>query len=342
MCGFKELCSLFEPLYNLPKPHLLPCPPEDGNDHKALSLCKVENVKLLYPEPAQNLGDGKWLITASNPHFKMRIDAYEGQAETEQLAGCQACIVRLPCGGKLVTNFTSVQADSASFKNKTVLKMDVKMPGPLRYLINSLPPIGELHHQPNIETAETSLIEEVQNRMARSPTMTPEFTNENIEEIARPIIQSYRELRKPLKENFGGTLQTHLSFSMTITSFIVAQLCQVVFHYAKPYLPCMYATRIGMFTQEEMSRMSYRKKKYQRIMLYETPERNIHAITNKPHDGFQRLSFETGPHPAAGIGIIEARNKGQQIEDSPFLQIAEAKAYIKRQQKSVVNEKSES
>ncbi len=37
------------------------------------------------------------------------------------------------------------------------------MAGPLKYLINSIPPIGELPHQPNIETAETSPVGEVQN-----------------------------------------------------------------------------------------------------------------------------------------------------------------------------------
>ena len=248
------------------------------NDHEVLALGEVENVKLPELEQAQSLGDGQWLITASKPHFKMRIASYEGQIDTEQLAGCQAC-KRLPCGGKRVTNLNSVQADSASCKNKFVLKMDVKMAGPLIYLINSLPPIDELAHQSNIETSETSLIEEDQNRMARSPTMTPEFTNDINEEIARPIIQSYRELRKPLTDNFGETLQSHISISMTITSFIVALLFQIIFHYAKPYFPCMKATRIGMFTQEEMSQMNCRKMKYHRVMFCETPERNFHAIS---------------------------------------------------------------
>ncbi len=111
------------------------------NDHKAPSLCKVENVKLPYPEQAQNLGDGQWLITASNPHFKMRIESYERQAETEQLKGCQACIVRLPCGGKLVTNFISVQADSASCKNQSVLNyVPIRKNGRAPKILNQLPP----------------------------------------------------------------------------------------------------------------------------------------------------------------------------------------------------------
>ena len=184
--------------------------------------------------------------------------------------------------------------------------------------------MGELPHQPNIETAETSLIEEVQNRMARSATLTPNFTNDNIEEIARPIIQSYRDLRKPLKDSFGGTLQSHISISMTITSFIIALLCQILFHYAKRVFPCVRATRIGMFTQEEMRQMSYRRMKYHRVMFYETPEGNIHAISNT-REGFQTLAFKTGPHPAEGLKIVEIEKKERQIEDSPYLQIAEAK-----------------
>ena len=98
--------------------------------------------------------------------FEWRIASTEGRIETEQLAGCQACIVRLPCGGKLVTNLKAVRADTASCKNKSVLRLDVKIAGPPTYLMNSLPAKGELPHQPNLETAERSLKEEVQNRMA--------------------------------------------------------------------------------------------------------------------------------------------------------------------------------
>ncbi len=79
-----------------------------------------------------------------------------------------------------------------------------------------------------------------------------------------------------------------------------------------------------MFTQEEMREMSYRRMKYHRVMFYETPEGNLHAISNT-REGFQTLSFKTGAHPDAGIKIVEVKNKEQQIEDSPYLQIAEAK-----------------
>ncbi len=59
-------------------------------------------------------------------------------------------------------------------------------------------------------------------------------------------------------------------------------------------------------------------------MFYKTPQRYIHAILNT-QEGFQLLSFKTGPHPAVGLKIVEIKNKEQQIEDSPYLQTAEAK-----------------
>ncbi len=293
------------------------------NDNKALTLCKIRNVKLPYPEQAKNLGEGQWLITASNPHFKMRISTNEGRGETKQLTGCQACIVRIPCGGKLVTNFLSLQADSASCKNLTVLKMDMVMAEPLRHLIESLPPLGELPHQPNIETAETSLIEEVQNRMARSPSLTPEFTNEKIDAIARPIIQSYRELQKPIADNVGGTLKSHISISVTITSFVVAILCQILFHWAKPYLPFMRGTKVGTITQEELDRMSLRKMKYHRIIFYETPDRTLNAVTNTK-EGFKHLAFAEIQKRKGPREGTEKKDEEKQIEDSPDLTITES------------------
>ncbi len=296
------------------------------NDDKALSYCKVENIKLPYPEQAQNLGDRQWLVIASNPHFKMRIETPGAKPEEKQMTGCQACIVRLPCGGKLVTNFIQLQADFSSCHNKSVLKIDIEMAGPLRHLINSLPPLGELPHQPNIETAETSLIEEVQNRMSRSLKFAPELTNENLDEIARPIIQSYRELRKPIKDSFGGTLQSHISISMTITSFIVAILCQIVFHYLKPHLPCMRATKVGMMTQKEFNDMSTRRMKYYRVIFYETPGRELNVVSNTKRDGFQRLMIENRLAKHQEEKSPQRMDKNEEIEYSPYLKIAETRA----------------
>ena len=56
----------------------------------------------------------------------------------EQLTGCQASLVRLPGGGKLVTKFLSLQAESASCKIQTVLKLDIQMAGPSNRLIESV------------------------------------------------------------------------------------------------------------------------------------------------------------------------------------------------------------
>ena len=88
----------------------------------------------------------------------------------------------------------------------------------------------------------------------------------------------------------------------------------------------MRATRNGMFTQEELSRLSDRKMKYHHVMFYETPERNIHAISKTQKEGFHLLAFGTGPHPSVGLKVVEIKNKEQPIEYSPYLQIAETKS----------------
>ncbi len=45
----------------------------------------------------------------------------------------------------------------------------------------------------------------------------PEVSKERINEIAAPIIKSYSELRKPIREGFSGTVKNHISISMTVT-----------------------------------------------------------------------------------------------------------------------------
>ncbi len=116
-----------------------------GNENRALSTCKVESIALPYPEQATNLGEGKWLITAVNPRFKMRV--FEENEEIDILKGCQVCIIKIPCGGKLKTNHLTIQADSSSCANRTITKIEVKMADPLQYLISSLPPIENIPHQ---------------------------------------------------------------------------------------------------------------------------------------------------------------------------------------------------
>ena len=167
------------------------------------------------------------------------------------------------------------------------------------------------------------MIEEVQNRIGRSATLAPDYTNEKIDAIAQPIIQSYRELKKPITDSFGGTLKSHISISMTIKSFVVAQMCQALFHWAKPYLPCMRGTKVGMLTQEELDRMSVKRMKYYRVIFYDTPEWTLSAITNTP-EGFKQLPLSGTNDRRREKENSEKRDDEKRVEDSPFLKIAES------------------
>ena len=141
--------------------------------------------------------------------------------------------------------------------------------------------------------------------------------------IAKPIIQSYRELRKPIADNFGGTLKSHISIGVTITSFVVAILCQILFHWAKPCLPLMRGTKVGMITQEELDRMSIRKMRYHRIIFDETLDRTLNAVTNTK-EGFKHLAFAEIHKRNGAKERGEKKDEEKQIEDSPYLKNAES------------------
>ncbi len=156
------------------------------NDNQALSLCNIEHIKLPCKEHAQNFGDGQWLKFSCNPHSKMGLETQGGLLEEKKMTGCQACFVRLPCGGKLMTKFVQSACFIFCRRHSSVLNVHIELALPLRHLMNSLALLSDLSSQPNIETIETaepSLIGEIQNRMTRRIAFSPIFTHENSDKM---------------------------------------------------------------------------------------------------------------------------------------------------------------
>ena len=112
---------------------------------------------------------------------------------------------------------------------------------------------------------------------------------------------------------------------MTVTSFVVAILCQIAFHYLKPHLPCRWGTKVGMMTQREFSEMSTRRMKYYRVIFFETPGRKMGIVSNTGGEGFHRLEVENGPTRIQKEKTNTQKNKNAEIEYSPYLKIAESK-----------------
>ncbi len=118
------------------------------------------------------------------------------------------------------------------------------------------------------------------------------MSNERINEIAAPVFKSYTELRKPIKDGFSGTVKNHISISMTVTSFVVAIICQIGFHYIKPWLPCMKATKIGMTTEAELKRMNKRRMAHHRLIIYETPDGRVKMVSYKKSKSYVTLKLK--------------------------------------------------
>ncbi len=117
----------------------------------------------------------------------------------------------------------------------------------------------------------------------------PEMSNERMNEIAAPIIKSYTELRKPIRDAFSGTVKNHTSISMTVTSFVVTIFCQNGFYYIKLWLPCMQATNIGMTTEAELKKMNKRKMAHHRLIFYETPDGRKRTVSHNKSKGYVTL-----------------------------------------------------
>ncbi len=85
----------------------------------------------------------------------------------------------------------------------------------------------------------------------------------------------------------------------------------------------MRGTKVGMITQEDLDRMSIRKMRYHRVILYETPDRTLNAVTNTK-EGFKHLAFaeihkRKGPREG-----VEKKDEEKHLEDSAYLKITES------------------
>ena len=143
---------------------------------------------------------------------------------------------------------------------------------------------------------------------------------------SKPSIQSYRGLKKPTRDSFGGTRKSHIPIKITNKSFVVALLCQAIFQWTKLYSPCMRATKVGMFTQEVFDKMSVRRMIYYIFISYQTYERVLNIVSNTPQNGFQRLFLDSRVNRREERESSKKKDEEKGIEDSTLLKIAESSA----------------
>ena len=84
----------------------------------------------------------------------------------------------------------------------------------------------------------------------------------------------------------------------------------------------MRGTKVGMITQEDLDRMSIRKMRYHRVILYETPDRTLNAVTNTK-EGFKHLAFAELHKRKGPKEVVERKDEEKQIDVSPYLKTAE-------------------
>ena len=85
----------------------------------------------------------------------------------KRLDGCKACVIELECGTKIET-FMEIRADMVSCRNDSVMRVDVNLAEPLRYLFSKIPSPNEMPHIATESQARQQIIEKVQLKMTKN------------------------------------------------------------------------------------------------------------------------------------------------------------------------------
>ena len=64
----------------------------------------------------------------------------------KRLDGSKACVIELECGTKIETRFIEIRADMLSCRNYSVMRVDVNLTEPLRYLFSKIRSLNEMPH----------------------------------------------------------------------------------------------------------------------------------------------------------------------------------------------------
>ena len=195
----------------------------------ALSVCDTSLVSLPSTEQATNLGFGIWLITSANDDFIFREShATAASSKTQSFAGCRICIISLDCGMQIMTKHIKIRSDLSSCNHIPAIKLRVSLPNPLASLIMQVPPLEDLPLYDNKAEAGVKLLKQVRKELVHSPRIRE--VNQLVD-IARPLADDMKLLKPSLTSEFNQYVPFKVSFTLTVTVFIVSTVLHLLFMY---------------------------------------------------------------------------------------------------------------
>ena len=167
-----------------------------------------------------NLGFGLWLITSANADFTFReSSSLATSTSSRSFAGCNICIIILACGMQIHTGHIIIPSDLASCSTIPAIKLRLSLPDPLESLIMQVPPLDDLPLHTSTAEAGVTILKAVRKKLMSSPIVRQ--VNQLVE-IARPFAQDMKLLKPSLTREFNQYVPFKVSFTLTVTVFIIS------------------------------------------------------------------------------------------------------------------------
>ena len=126
------------------------------------------------------------------------------------------------------TGHIIIRSDLASCSTIPAIKLRLSLPDPLESLIMQVPPLDDLPLYTSKAGAGVTLLKAVRKKLISSPRVRQ--VNQLVE-IARPFAQDMKLLKPSLTREFNHYVPFEVSFTLTVTVFIVSTLLHLVFMY---------------------------------------------------------------------------------------------------------------
>ena len=195
----------------------------------APAVCETTAITLPSIEQATNLGFGIWLITSANTDFTFReSSSLATSTSSRSFVGCHICIITLACGMQIHTGHIIIRSDLAACSTIPAIKLRLSLPDPLESLIMQVPPLDVLPLYTSKAEAGVTLLKAVRKKLISSPRVRQ--VNQLVE-IARPFAQDMKLLKPSLTREFNQYVPFKVSFTLTVTVFIVSTVLHLVFMY---------------------------------------------------------------------------------------------------------------
>ena len=191
----------------------------------ALAVCETTAITLLSIEQATNLGFGIWFITSANADFTFReSSSLATSTSSRSFVDCHICIITLACGMQIHTGHIIIRSDLASCSTIPPIKLRLSLPDPLESLIMQV----DLPLYTSKAEAGVTLLKAVRKKLISSPR---DRQVNQLLEIAGPFAQDMKLLKPSLTREFNQYVPFKLSFTLTVTVFVVITVLHLVFMY---------------------------------------------------------------------------------------------------------------